>query len=241
MVDSTPQDHGDQNRVGAVIVAAGQSTRMRGLDKVFAPVSGIPLLAHSVGVLESSTVVDQVVLVLSAFRLDEGRRLVQQQGWEKVIAVCPGGERRQDSVLAGLEPLEGCRWVLVHDGARPCITTNLIDQAVEAVQQTGAVVAAVPSKDTIKVVSGDGTVESTPDRSKLWSVQTPQTFRYDLLIAAHRQVQGDFTDDASMVEAFGHTVKVHLGSYDNIKVTTPEDLPIVEQWLSKRAGGQSQR
>ena len=234
MAHGTPSAHGARDCVGAVVVAAGESTRMAGLDKVFTPVAGLPLLAHSVGVLEATHSINQIVLVLSASRVEEGSKLVQQQGWHKVIAVCAGGDRRQDSVLAGLEHLEGCHWVLVHDGARPCLTPDLVEQGIEAARETGAAVAAVPSKDTIKVVSEDGIVESTPDRRKLWSVQTPQTFRYDLLTSAHRQLQGDFTDDASMVEAFGGRVKVHFGSYENIKVTTPEDLSIVEQWLSKR-------
>ena len=227
-------DRGARDYVGAVVVAAGQSTRMSGLDKVFTAVAGLPLVAHSIGVLEACEGIDWTVLVLSPSRIDEGRALVQEQGWRKVIDVCAGGERRQDSVLAGLERLQGCQWVLVHDGARPCMTNNLVVQCLEAARETGAAVAAVPSKDTIKVVSHDGIVESTPDRTKLWSVQTPQTFRYDLLMSAHREAEGNFTDDASMVEAIGGQVKVHLGSYDNLKVTTPEDLPIVEQWLTKQ-------
>ena len=227
-------DRGDRDRVGAVVVAAGQSTRMSGMDKVFTTVAGLPLVAHSISVLEACESIDRIVMVLSSTRVAEGRRLVQEQGWRKVIDVCAGGERRQDSVVTGLERLEECQWVLVHDGARPCITTYLVEQGLESARETGATVAAVPSKDTIKVVSRDCIVESTPDRTKLWSVQTPQTFRYDLLMSAHREATGDFTDDASMVEAIGGRVKVHLGSYDNFKVTTPEDLPIVEQWLTKQ-------
>ncbi len=242
MAEGMPSDHGvrawanahgsEGETVGAVVVAAGQSVRMTGLDKVFATVAGLPLIAHSVSVFEASDAVDQIVLVLSAARLEEGRAMVRQQGWHKIVALCAGGERRQDSVRAGLERLEGCRWVIVHDGARPCLTGDLVAQGVQAARETGAAVAAVPSKDTIKVVSDEGIVESTPDRSKLWSVQTPQTFRYDLLMSAHQQLDSSFTDDAAMVEAMGGRVRVHLGAYDNLKVTTPEDLPIVERQLS---------
>ena len=239
-MDSMLSDHRARERVGAVVVAAGQSSRMTGLDKVFATVAGLPLVAHSICALEGSEAVDQIVLVLSAARLDEGRALVRCQGWHKVVAVCAGGDRRQDSVRVGLEHLDDCHWVVVHDGARPCVTPALVAQGVDAAQETGAAVAAVPSKDTIKVVSESGFVESTPDRNKLWSVQTPQTFRYDVLMSAHQQLQASFTDDAAMVEALGGRVKVHLGSYENLKVTTPEDLPIVEQWLSARVAAAPQ-
>ena len=218
--------------VGAVVVAAGQSSRMTGVDKIFATVAQLPLLAHSVMALESSPLVHQTVLVLSAARVEEGQALALQQDWRKVTAVCAGGQRRQDSVRMGLERLDGCQWVVVHDGARPCLTAGLVAQGLEAAQETGAAVAAMPSPDTIKLVSEDGAVESTPDRSRLWAAQTPQTFRYDLLMAAHQRLQGDFTDDSAMVETMGGRVKVHLGSYKNLKVTTTEHLSIVEQWLT---------
>ena len=235
MAHSTSSDlHCTRERVGAVVVAAGQSARMTGLDKVFHLIAGLPLLAHSVNALEASPAIYRIALVLSAPRVAEGQELVIDRGWRKITAVCPGGQRRQDSVQAGLAHLEDCQWVVVHDGARPCLTPGLVQRGIDAARETGAAVAAVPSKDTIKVVSGNGIVESTPDRRKLWAVQTPQTFRRDLLLSAHRHLQGDFTDDASMIEALGGHVKVHLGSYENIKVTTPEDLPIVEQWLSAR-------
>ena len=222
-------------RVGAVVVAAGQSTRMAGQDKIFAKVARQPLLAHSVEALERSPVIHQIVLALSASRVEDGWSLVQQRGWRKVTAVCAGGARRQDSVRAGLEQLDACQWVMVHDGARPCLTPDMVTQGLDAAQETGAAVAAVPAKDTIKVVSADGTVESTLDRGKLWMVQTPQIFLHDLLMSAHRQLQGSFTDDAAMVEAMGGRVKVYMGSYANLKVTTPEDLLTVDRWLESQA------
>ena len=209
-MDSMLSDHGACERVGAVVVAAGQSVRMTGLDKVFATVAGLPLVAHSICALEGSESVDQIVLVLSAARLDEGRALVRRQGWHKVVA------------FQTRNPLH-----------RAHVELTLVAQGVQAAQETGAAVAAVPSKDTIKVVSESGFVESTPDRNKLWSVQTPQTFRYDVLMSAHQQLQASFTDDAAMVEALGGRVKVHLGSYENLKVTTPEDLAIAELILGR--------
>jgi 2-C-methyl-D-erythritol 4-phosphate cytidylyltransferase len=122
---------------------------------------------------------------------------------------------------------------VVHDGARPLIDSDMLDQGLRAAMETGAAVAAVPAKDTIKVVSESGLVEETPARSSLWQVQTPQIFRYDLLLQAHRRCQDTFTDDAAMVESLGNPVKVFMGSYSNIKITTPEDLVLLEAILKK--------
>ena len=122
-------------------------------------------------------------------------------------------------------------WIVVHDGARPCFGPDILERGLDAARETGAAVAAVPSKDTIKIVSPSHLVESTPLRDTLWMVQTPQVFRYDLLIQAHRTCEKTVTDDASMVESLGHKVKVFMGSYSNIKVTTPEDLAVAEIFL----------
>ena len=219
--------------LGAIVVAAGESRRMDGVDKTFVPFLGIPLVAHSVQTLESSPLVSGIVLVLSPARVKEGRALVAQQGWRKVLSVVPGGVRRQDSVLNGLEVLPGERfpWVLVHDGARPCLEPLLVERGLAAAMETGAAVAAVPAKDTIKVVSTDGLVQATPPRETLWMVQTPQVFRHDILLEAHSQWRDAVTDDAAMVEGLGYQVKVFMGSYSNLKVTTPEDLVTAETFL----------
>ena len=217
--------------VGAVIVAAGRSTRMGGVDKTFAPLLGVPLVAHTLDRFESSPQVDQVVLVLAEDSLDRGRQLVQERGYRKVVHVCAGGERRQDSVRNGLELLSPCDWVMVHDGARPCLDDGMLQRGLDAAAECGAAVAGVPVKDTIKLVSPDQMVQETSDRSNLWAAQTPQVFRYSLLLEAHRTGTRDVTDDAAMVEALGHSVKMFQGSYQNIKVTTAEDLVIAEVFL----------
>ena len=224
--------------VGAVIVAAGRSTRMGGVDKTFVPILGVPLVAHTLDRFESFPQVDQIVLVLAEESLERGRELVHERNYRKVAHICSGGQRRQDSVRNGLELLSPCEWVLVHDGARPCLDEAMLKRGLDAAAECGSSVAGMPVKDTIKLVSPDRMVSETPDRSLLWSAQTPQVFQYDLLLEAHRACTEDVTDDAAMVEALGHPVKMFQGSYQNIKVTTAEDLVIAEAFL-KYSSGQS--
>jgi len=212
--------------LGAIIVAAGSGSRMGGIDKLFTPVAGRPLLAHSVAAFQGSPVVKRIVLVLAPDNLENGRRLVSEHGFDKAI-VCAGGPRRQDSVRLGLEALGGCDYVAVHDGGRPLVSGDLIVRGLKAARQTGAAVPAVPLVDTVKEADPDRIVTRTVDRSRLWAVQTPQVFRYDILWRAHQEVTADVTDDAAMLEALGIPVKLFEGSRRNIKVTTPEDLEIV--------------
>jgi len=221
-------------RVGVVIVAAGESRRMGGIDKVFAPLLGEPLITHAVRPFQLHPAVDEMVLVTSEDRGETVRSLVQERRWHKITCVCTGGQRRQDSVRMGLEKLSGCQWIMVHDGARPCVDPYIIDRGLDAVRNGGVTVAAVPVKDTVKIVSSKMVVESTLKRDSLWAVQTPQVFRRELLADAHQRCKEDVTDDAAMVEKIGHQVTVFMGSYDNLKVTTPEDLPLAEAILRNR-------
>lgn len=210
---------------------------MGGVDKIFASLLGKPLLAHSVDVFQQCPAIDEVVIVLSQDKLEAGQRLVREYNWSKVIEVCPGGVRRQDSVREGLKRLSGCQWVVIHDGARPCLGVDLIERGLELARESGAAIAAIPVKDTIKVVSPDAFVEETPLRHSLWTVQTPQVFRFDIIDEAHRKAQGEVTDDATLVEQLGYRVKVYPGSDTNIKVTTPEDLALAEAILKSREQG----
>ena len=219
------------SNVGAVIVAAGRSTRMGGVDKTFASILGVPLVAHALDRFESSSLIDQIVVVLAEDSLDRGRELVKERGYRKVAHVCAGGHRRQDSVRNGLEQLFPCDWVLVHDGARPCLDQEMLQRGLDAAAQFGSAVAGMPVKDTIKIVSPDQMVSETPDRSLLWAAQTPQVFRYNLLLEAHRICTEDVTDDAAMVESMGYPVRMFQGSFQNIKVTTADDLVIAEAFL----------
>ncbi len=221
-------------RVGAVVVAAGSSRRMEGVDKVFAPLAGKALLAHVLRVFQDCPLVDEVVVVVGAAGLERGRELVKTEGFSKVVALCLGGERRQDSVAQGLRQLGDCRWVVIHDGARPCVTADLIERGLDEAGQTGAAVAAVPVKETLKVVDEELVIRDTPKRGNLWLAQTPQVFRFDIMIQAHQRVKDEVTDDAAMAEALGHRVRVYMGSYGNVKVTTPEDLALAEIILRER-------
>jgi 2-C-methyl-D-erythritol 4-phosphate cytidylyltransferase/2-C-methyl-D-erythritol 2,4-cyclodiphosphate synthase len=222
-------------KVGAIIVAAGKSERMGGVEKIFALIDGKPLLAHSVETFQQSPTVDSIVIVLAKDKVGIGLDLARKYHWSKVVAVCPGGTRRQDSVSEGFKHLGKVDWVMIHDGARPCVTQDIIERGLEAARESDAAIPAMPVADTIKVVSSDSYVKDTPPRDKLWSVQTPQVFRFDIISEAHRKAKGNVTDDASMVESLGHKVKVFKGSYTNIKVTTPEDLIITEAII--RSGG----
>ena len=222
--------------VGVVVVAAGSSTRMEGVDKTFAPLLGRPLITHTLDRFEEFPGVSEVVLVLAAPSVEVGRALVKGRGYRRVSHVCAGGARRQDSVRAGLDALQPCDWVMVHDGARPGLDAALLQRGLEAVATSpdGAAIAGVPVKDTIKVVDPGGRITATPPRETLWAAQTPQIFAYDLLCRAHASFQGEATDDAMMVEALGCQVTMFPGSYENLKVTTPEDLVVVEAVLRGR-------
>jgi 2-C-methyl-D-erythritol 4-phosphate cytidylyltransferase len=204
---------------------------MGGIDKVFALIDGEPLLAKTVGAFEACPAIDDVVVVVARQSLAQGRKVAKDYAWRKVVAVCPGGPRRQDSVKAGLSRLTGCAWVVIHDGARPCIEPSLIERGLVAARESGAAVAGVPVRDTIKIVSRRRLVQQTPARQNLWAAQTPQVFRYDLIAEAYGQIDADVTDDASLVEQLGHRVEVYMGSYQNIKVTTPDDLAIANCFL----------
>lgn len=219
------------------MVAAGGSSRMGGIDKIFALLLGIPLLAHVLDQMESFSPIDRIALVLGPGSVDRGKDLVRQRGYQKIVQVRAGGERRQDSVRAGLDALNtsaSCQWVIIHDGARPCLDGPMLQRGLEAARESGAAVAGVPVKDTIKVVTAQGLVADTPPRDTLWAAQTPQVFRFSLLWDAHQRCADPVTDDAAMVESLGYPVKMFLGSYENLKVTTPEDLDIAALLLQRR-------
>ena len=227
--------------VGAIVAAAGDSRRMAGVDKQFVTIGGRPLLWHSLDALSRCEAIGVVALVLSERNLEAARSMVVANGWGKVTAVTTGGLRRQDSVRRGLETLGPCEWVLVHDGARPFLDAAMIGRGLCSARETGAAVAAVPVKDTIKLADDRMNVTETPPRDRLWAVQTPQVFRQELLAEAHRLVKEDVTDDAAMVERLGVTVKLFEGSYSNLKVTTPEDVIAAEAILDARLRSEGER
>ena len=213
--------------VGAVIVAAGSSERMGGRDKMSVLLRGKPLLAWSVDVCQGCTLVQQIVIVLREHNMKLGERLVEERAWTKA-SVCLGGPRRQDSVKEGIRQLSDCGWAVIHDGARPFLTPELIWNGVEAARETGAAVAAVPVKDTIKLADDTGLVTATLERGRLWAIQTPQVFAFDVITQAYQELATEVSDDAAAVERREGKVKLYMGSYRNIKVTTPEDLMLAE-------------
>ncbi len=224
----------NKQKVAAIIAAAGDSRRMGGADKLFAPIAGRPVLARVIDVFEKCKSIDQIIVVVSLKNVEKCRRLVASEKWSKVAEVCPGGKQRQDSVAEGLKKLKYAAWVVIHDGARPLVTNDLIEKGLEAAKETGAAAAAVPVTDTIKVAGADDIVRQTLPRQNLRAVQTPQVFRIDVIQNSYRHASGEATDDASLVEKAGYKVKLYPGSYDNIKITTPADLAIAEVLWKER-------
>ena len=201
-------------------------------DKTLADIGGQPLIARTIDVFERCDAVAAIVLVVSERNLDSITALRDAKGWQKTLPPLPGGARRQDSVRTGLEALPPeCDWVLVHDGARPFVTSPMIEDGLAAAVDTGAAIAVVPAFDTVKRIGEGGRVVETLDRTELVMVQTPQVFRRDVLERAHTEVADDVTDDAAMVERIGIEVRTFEGARSNIKVTTPEDLVIASAML----------
>ena len=228
------------NRLGVIVVAAGRSSRMGGVDKQLLRLGGIPVILHSLRAFESFSSTSSIVLVMSEDNFAAGINVVEESGLSKIVDVVVGGERRQDSVKIGLDVLasnvnEIPEFVAVHDGARPFVDHELIERGMSTARAIGAGIAAVPVKDTIKVAPHK-IITDTLDRSELWAIQTPQIFRYDVLNTAHDVVRDDVTDDASMVESSGGIVATFSGSDENIKITTPEDLHLASLILEQRLG-----
>lgn len=229
-----------QEPVTALVVAAGRSQRMGGRDKVFAPLAGRPLLAHSVEIFLTAASVDAIVIVLHPERLDAGRKIAQERGWPTHVRFCTGGARRQDSVRLGLEQMANEGWVLIHDAARPFLSVALIERGLAAATGTGAAVPGIEPADTVKQVSERGLVQATLPREQLRIIQTPQVFRLPLVRNAHDRFAKDpqnFTDDAAMLEALGWPVAVFPGETHNFKITTPTDLQRAALVLRKDSTG----
>lgn len=225
--------------IGAVIVAAGSGKRMGASgNKLWLTLAGKSILAHTVECFATHPLIEKTILVVSERDVQEVKKWLSTVPFQDRIKLTVGGAERQDSVRAGLHQLkDSVEYVLVHDGARPFITDEQIKAIIAKVQQDDATVMAVPVKDTIKVVNPDGMVQSTPQRQSLWAVQTPQAFRLSLLIEAHEKAEASKqmgTDDAMLVEWLGKPVSVLMGSYENIKITTPDDLWFGEEILRKR-------
>ena len=221
----------------AIVVAAGSANRMQGIDKMMASLAGEPVLLHTLRAFQQCSRIDEIVVVTREDLMLEVEELCRDHSLDKVHHVILGGGERSDSVLAGLDCIADRNGlVAIHDGARPLVSQQVILHAIEKAASTGAAAPAIPLKDTVKVVR-DGVVESTPDRSTLVAIQTPQVFDLDLVRGALYQARKDgaaVTDDCSAVERLG--MKVHLtpGSDENLKITTPMDLILAETILERR-------
>jgi 2-C-methyl-D-erythritol 4-phosphate cytidylyltransferase len=212
---------------------------MGGLDKLSAPLGGVPALLWSLQAFERAPSIRGVVVTASADNRAAMERLVAQAGWSKVSAVVLGGATRAHSVLNALEALEagGAAFVAVHDGARPFVTSELIERGVELARAHGAAIAAIPCTDTVKIVNRDRIIVETPPRAQVWLAQTPQFARLADLLQAHRRHHHDldaFTDDASLLEAEGIRAFVYEGDPSNLKITTPVDLERAQQLAAGR-------
>ena len=221
-------------RCGAVIVAAGNASRMGGIDKILAQLDGKPVIVRTVQAFQECDAIAEIVIVTRPDRIPAVTDLCRV--FPKVTAVVAGGKTRQESVMEGLRALsDKCKLAAIQDGARPLVTWQLIDRCVRGANSYGAAAPAIPVKDTIKEVEGR-VVRNTPDRSRLYAVQTPQVFDIALLRSALVQAEGTtVTDDCSAVENMGMAVKIVEGDERNIKITTPLDLKIAQLFLEEDA------
>ena len=228
--------------VTAIVPAAGAGVRFGGaVKKQFIALNGLPILSHTLRALASSRALASIIVVVPPGEELRGREALELAGIDLETEVVPGGQARQDSVYIGLQRAKAeTDLVLIHDGVRPFVSREVVLATVEAAKEWGAAIAAVPVIDTIKRVDTDGFVVETLQRGQLWSVQTPQVFRYALLMQAHRAIREPgvvATDDAALVERIGGMVKVVRGSYENIKITSEEDLPlaglILRRWVAQ--------
>lgn len=219
-----------------VIVSAGKGSRMKSdLNKQFLKIGNKEVIAHTIDKFYNNENIDEIIIVI---REDEKEffqeNIINKYGY-KNIKIAFGGKERQDSVYNGLKEVdEKSKIVLIHDGARPFLTNEIIKKSIECAKEYNCAIVGVPVKDTIKIVNEKNDVCDTPNRSTLWSIQTPQVFNYSLIMKAHKKAKDDEyygTDDSMLMEYLGYNVKVVEGSYNNIKITTPEDLKIAEEIL----------
>lgn len=232
-------------KADAIIVSAGKGQRfMEGRKKQFFLLADKPILTHTLDKFENCPLIDSILLVVGQEDMDYClKEIIEKNRYRKISQIVPGGKRRQDSVKNGMDALSrDANIVVIHDGVRPFVTREMIEDSIHSAQRFGAVVMAMPVKETIKMADADGTVLKTLDRESLWQIQTPQTFQAHVIKEAYQKAtENGFvgTDDASLVERLG--IKVHIlpGSYTNIKITTPEDLILANLFL--RMGAPTQQ
>lgn len=225
--------------ISTVIVAGGKGKRMgQTTSKQYINIMNREILAWTIKVFEEIDEIDQIVLVIPKDDIKFcTENIVVKYSFKKISCIVGGGSERQQSVYNGLLACdENTDIVLIHDGVRPLINKEIVIETIKCALQYGAAAAAIPVKDTIKIVDENNFIIDTPDRAKLYAIQTPQTFKYDLILKAHKKALEDNflgTDDTMLVERLEKRVKLIIGSYMNIKITTPEDLIFAEEILKK--------
>ncbi|MFB3171097.1 2-C-methyl-D-erythritol 4-phosphate cytidylyltransferase [Bacillus niacini] len=222
-----------------IIPAAGQGKRMgAGKNKLLLELNNIPVLIHTLRVFEEDKLCQGITLAVNPLDTEEFKYLLNKYKVKKVLDLVPGGKERQDSIYNALKTVKNDGIILVHDAARPFILKEHIHRLLDKAQETGAAIIGVPAKDTMKTV-GNHVVMATVERSSLWAVQTPQAFRFSILLKAYEHAKKEHfigTDDSSLVERISHPVSMVEGDYDNIKLTTKEDLFFAQAILQKRQG-----
>lgn len=224
--------------LSAIIVAGGSSQRM-GFDKLFAEIAGEPVIAHSIRAFERATAVSEILIVAREQRHDEITKISSRGGFKKIRAILPGGERRQDSVRAGLDRVDrNTNYVAVHDAARPLITPEQIERTFERCRVHGSATLAQPVNDTLKRADADLLVVGLVDRHQLYAMQTPQIFERKLIEDAYLSLYAEnasVTDEVSAVERLGHKIALIVNNDFNFKITYPRDLPVADFILRERA------
>jgi len=219
----------------AVIAAGGKGSRMGAdINKVFLKLGGKEILARTTEAFEKNPLVREIIVVTGKNDIEKCKDLISEYGFSKVVCVVEGGSTRRESVANGLQYAK-CGFVAVHDAARALITEDIINDTASAAEKYGAAAPGVLCKDTVKIADNGGFIESTPDRSQMYMIQTPQIFKTELLKKAHNAPSdAEATDDCMLVENMGGRVKITEGSYENIKLTTPDDMLIGEMILKRR-------
>ena len=230
----------------AIVLAGGSGKRMNSaVKKQFIEIDGKPLLYYALKTFEDSFI-SEVILVASEEDKEYCKKeIIEKFNFTKVRKIVPGGKERYHSVANGIKAANVCDYIFIHDGARPFVTVEILDRLLEEVKRNNACVAGMPVKDTIKIANEDGFIARTPRRDLVWTIQTPQVFSYELIDAAYKRLLEEensliekgisITDDAMVVETFfGEKVKLVEASYENIKVTTPEDISVSEAFLQQK-------
>lgn len=225
-------------KISCIVPSAGIGKRFENKDKLFLNLCGKPVIVHTLKIISKSSLISEIILVVHKTKINQAKSIIQKYNLFKVKKVIGGGKTRQESVYLGLQEASPCDYAVIHDGGRPLLNDNLLKKVILGARKEGACCPIISAKDTLKEVE-DKFVKKTLNREKIYFAQTPQAFKYDLIIRAHKEAKKNnfhSTDDASLVEKLGKNVKAIMGDEDNIKITTKEDMLFAEIVLKKKKG-----